>query len=716
MISFTSIYLPHPRAVTYISWRKTSRYFAEGTVVNCLLTCCKDNICRIWSETRQPDESSVYIADLTANTNQKKKQSDCLNRSVQKLFKIKSNYLNIQHNHSDLPSPSSSVDNQYANIGTPLRSSTLQNIHEDDAISNSNVASNHSGTLPPSRSSSSSSLPFSHSTSSTPYFVRFHLATTIDPNGASLKPQNIPSFQNTAFIVQWMNNKDFYNSFSIEQYLQNLQRRNNKSSHPISTSDTEEPLTTIENPVDSLNGQEKRLPLTNNRNQLSDESKYFLQTRHFFRKLIEEWKHSADVVFSIHPVDGSLLLWVIDCLDHSTRAPPVSWSPSNSSSALLNYQMLQRQVQVSFSARLPDIFPLGDAISLQPHLLIYCHEILFNQILSLNQNKLHEHLPTINMITKHTNGTLNLWSLTFNEQQKFQSLICVTHAARMCGHNFPIRHIICHPIVPLVLTSSFYEEPHETHHGSKQRFENSLILWSTEPIGPLTVNDGITELARMKSPRSQAFRLIAWFPMVMPCMNIDLLRESPSVLFCASDGEYLRIYQVICNAKTLLASQFTTSKSHGSLSDNDQRLNSNTSTSSEFNGYRLNIVSHQSNARPSCVLSLDQIADSKCVWQRAELIHIFPANAIENLTQEISSTKVYYLVLVEKSVTFDHQSSIHMWKITINYPDDDKESFNFNQWTNKNEWLVQVQSSKVCLFSVCLSTNVYRSFYFSTIE
>jgi hypothetical protein len=43
-------------------------------------------------------------------------------------------------------------------------------------------------------------------------------------------------------------------------------------------------------------------------------------------------------------------------------------------------------------------------------------------------------------------------------------------------------------------------------------------------------------------------------------MNIPLLRESPSVLFCASDGKHLRIYQVVCNAKTLLASQYSTSK------------------------------------------------------------------------------------------------------------------------------------------------------------
>ncbi len=43
-------------------------------------------------------------------------------------------------------------------------------------------------------------------------------------------------------------------------------------------------------------------------------------------------------------------------------------------------------------------------------------------------------------------------------------------------------------------------------------------------------------------------------------MSINLLRESPSVLFCASDGKRLRVYQVVCNAKALLTSQISYSK------------------------------------------------------------------------------------------------------------------------------------------------------------
>lgn len=419
--------------------------------------------------------------------------------------------------------------------------------------------------LSSSSSSSTSSLAqinlqSSSSSPSTNKYLRFHLATTINPSTDSLLAPNIPTHKDYMFIVQWLNNKDLYNSFCIEQFLIEIQRKIRRQASIVTTADTEDSnsnelqldLTTVNDKPSMNEGQ----------NSFLNDSKHFLQIRNYFKKIIDEWKHSPDVVFSIHPTDGSLLLWVIDWLDeplvNSTKIP--SSSSSSLSSSLIKYQMFHRQVQVSFSARIPDIFPLGDALSLQPHLIIYCNNYLLDQFMSLNQTKQKQHLPIINMITKHTNGTLNLWSLTFHEEQKFQSLVCVSHTARMCGHHFPIRNIISHPIVSLVLTTSYYDEHNELNYGKKQRYDNSLILWSTEPIGPLTKTGGISELARMESVKNGAFKLVTWFPLVLPSMNTNLLRESPSVLFCASDGKCLRIYQVICNGKALLTSQLATSK------------------------------------------------------------------------------------------------------------------------------------------------------------
>ncbi|CAF4557049.1 unnamed protein product [Rotaria sp. Silwood1] len=704
IISFTSTYLPHPRAVTYISWRQTSQFFAEGTVVNCLLTCCKDNICRIWCETMQQDESAIYINDPTTIRTQRKRQTECLDKSVQKLYKLRYNYFIPISNRPDVSSPASYVDHQDPHTPASLISSNTALTNDED-INNAN--GQVITTLSSSPSSSTSSLVQNNSQSSTLLSsthrrLRFHLATTINPSTDSLLAPNIPTHKDYMFIVQWLNNKDLYNLFSIEQFLLDIQR---KLKRPT--------ISSINIDTDDTNSNDTQIDLTTinkTRNSQVDDSKYVLQIRNYLKKLIDEWKNSSDVVFSIHPIDGSLLLWVIDWLDQPlTKLSSSSCSSSSltsPSSSLMKYQMLHRQVQVSFSARIPDIFPLGDALSLQPHLIIYCNHFLFDQYLSLNQTKEIQHLPIINMITKHTNGTLNLWSLTFHEEQKFQSLTCVTHTARMCGHHFPIRHIVCHPTVSLVLTSSYYDENNELNYGKKQRYDNSLILWSTEPIGPLTMTGGITELARIESINNGAFKLIAWFPLVMPCMNINLLRESPSLLFCASDGKYLRVYQVVCNAKALLTSQIATSKSYqvlGNFESNSIR----SSPSTDLNAPRLNVVSNQSTARPSCVLSLAEISDSKCIWTHAELIHIFPANAIDDHSEQTTTSKIYYLVLVEKSNNNNDnsQSYIHMWKIIITYPDDDNESISINNFTNDNEWIVQVQSSKVSTYILPLDSN-----------
>ena len=604
-------------------------------------------------------------------------------------FSFRYNYfIPIPANQQEISSPTSYTDNQVSPTPPSL-------IFSNDDDNNNPMNQTVTALSSSSSSSSLASLNQFNSNLSTIYTnqkrLRFHLATTINPSTDSLLAPTIPTHKDYMFIVQWLNNKNLYNLFEVEQFVIEMQRKARTQTTLPTIVDTDD-VNSNETQIDLTNLNEKR-PTVFGRNCLLDDSKHFVQIRNSLKKLIDEWKNSPDVVFSIHPTDGSLLLWVIDWLDQ----PLSNTTKLNASSTLINYQIFHRQVQVSFSARLPDIFPLGDALSLQPHSLIYCADFNLDRTLLLKKHKHKQHLPYVNMITKHTNGTLNLWSLTFNEQQKFQSLTCVTHTARMCGHPFPIRNIICHPIVPLVLTSSCYDEKSQWN---QQKYVNSLILWSTEPIGPLTITGGITELARIDSRNDRAFELLAWFPLVMPCMNINLLRESPSVLFCASDGKRLRVYQVVCNAKNLLASQYSTSKSYQTFNDSDNPIRISPST--DFTGPKLNVVSNQSTARPSCVLSLAEIADSECTWTNAELIHIFPANAIDDQSEQTSLYKIYYLVLLEKS---SNENRIHMWKIQITYPDDDNESISMNSFNNDNEWLVQIQSSKVSTYTLPLLSN-----------
>ena len=70
--------------------------------------------------------------------------------------------------------------------------------------------------------------------------------------------------------------------------------------------------------------------------------------------------------------------------------------------------------------------------------------------------------PVVKMISKHTNGTLNLWSVTFADRSKFATLLNINHKARASGHRFRVNDIACHPVLPLLLTTSHHNVVHRT--------------------------------------------------------------------------------------------------------------------------------------------------------------------------------------------------------------------------------------------------------------
>lgn len=63
------------------------------------------------------------------------------------------------------------------------------------------------------------------------------------------------------------------------------------------------------------------------------------------------------------------------------------------------------------------------------------------------------------MVTKHTNGTLNLWQLTFADKSKFSQVLSIGHASRASGHRFRVNDVTCHPVLPLLLTTSHHNLP-----------------------------------------------------------------------------------------------------------------------------------------------------------------------------------------------------------------------------------------------------------------
>lgn len=217
-----------------------------------------------------------------------------------------------------------------------------------------------------------------------------------------------------------------------------------------------------------------------------------------------------------------------------------------------------RQAQVSFSSRLPNAFPIPDARTMASNVLMYCNysKMDIKSAMKMSESKVSmmEHegfvrhsgqpatatgknspgqndnmlIPNVLMISKHSNGSINQWQISFSDNSKFQTIVSVAHASRACGHRFRTNSASCHPVLPLLLTTSHHNIPEEESpekdsatdddgesHGGFS-FCSELILWRVDPVGPLSKSGGIVELARINAPPISAFSNVAWVPTLLP--------------------------------------------------------------------------------------------------------------------------------------------------------------------------------------------------------
>lgn len=339
------------------------------------------------------------------------------------------------------------------------------------------------------------------------------------------------------------------------------------------------------------------------------------------------------------------------------------------------------------------------------------------------------------MVTKHSNGTLNLWQLTFAFKTKFTQVLSIGHVSRASGHRFRVNDITCHPVLPLLVSTSHHNLPDSAEAKSPQSpfeqplsgglggsasgtggaggnggssngdkdvftptgFCSELILWRVDSVGPLCHSGGVSELARINSPEISAFSNVAWIPTLLPSTTLGSYSNSPSACFVASDGENLRVYQAVIDARTLLAeiscseNLNTLHKSH-SLSSMISNASSTMRAQRSALHDKLKVVSQQSTARPGCILQLDAISDAKHDWQNTQFLHVFQAqlitggqrtpqsdphdleeprlnallesdmDAIVDLQRNADFEEPFYIVNIEKTL---RGSTIHMWRIVI---------------------------------------------------
>ncbi|XP_037115641.1 dmX-like protein 1 isoform X2 [Syngnathus acus] len=651
-ISFSFVYLAHPRSVIGFSWRKTSKYMPRGSVCNVLLTSCKDSVCRLWAETLLPADS--LLAGHHGN----------------------------QHGDAQrCASSSSRICNGRTQAGTAQEPAFFRDAPQPSLSGclsyNQNRHSSHK--------KSGDNLPHANA------LCHFHIAASINP--ATDIPL-LPSISSLSagedeepgglFIVHWLNNKELHFTLAMEVFLQqfrgSLEQQNDCSQQELSNEDNYDDEVTSK-PSDPQ-GPDVMEP-------------HFAAAEHHVDVLLDEWNKGADMLFSIHPMDGSLLVWNVDWLDE--------YHPG-----------MFRQAQVSFVSRIPVAFPAGDAISLSHSVVMYaCNKNVDLAIQhgrqrppgnTLPQNKsvlisygrqvkvapcsslrLSIFTPNVLMISKHDDGSLNQWGVSFAEDSAFSTVLSVSHKSRYCGHRFHLNDLACHSVLPLLLTTSHHNAlrspevdsilaPPEVSSGSRgsrssrlslgsvsqdpNAIYSELILWRVDPVGPLSLSGGVSELARINSLHASAFANVAWLPTLIPSSCLGAYCNSPSACFVASDGHSLRLYQAVIEAKKLLSE----------LSNPEI---------SKYVGEVFNIVSQQSTAKPGCIIELDAVTDFQ--GKETQLLHVFEEDLIlgnerpgnwQEMTDSSRSghnkptfAASFFLVVVE--LTPSGQSLLQMWHLHL---------------------------------------------------
>uniref|UniRef100_A0A914UQD9 Uncharacterized protein n=1 Tax=Plectus sambesii TaxID=2011161 RepID=A0A914UQD9_9BILA len=266
-----------------------------------------------------------------------------------------------------------------------------------------------------------------------------------------------------------------------------------------------------------------------------------------------------------------------------------------------------------------------------------------------------------------------------DEKSRFSNILNIAHKSRMCGHRFRISQVVCHSVLPLLLTASQY--------GKKTGSDSSseLILWKVYPVGPLCKSGGVRELARVTSNSAKAFTGLAWVPAILPSSTLGSVCNSPSSCFVASDGLGLRVYQAVVDARGLLAEIYsgkTRAASASSSSEHEDDVPAKRALHDTFT-----VVSTQSTAKPGCVLQLAQLSDAAYNSESVLLLHVFherlivgeiqdshdrPAHstpeghrcevAVIDRSKSAVFSDCYYVVLIEKDGAF---AKVHMWSLEI---------------------------------------------------
>ncbi|CAJ0597034.1 unnamed protein product [Cylicocyclus nassatus] len=398
--------------------------------------------------------------------------------------------------------------------------------------------------------------------------VQFHLAATIDVkavNGVVLcEPLHL----------HWMNNKELEFDIEIEKLLSEAVclENNRLDRGSMGLHVTGSPARECSPFSSDLHPEKVKL-----KDSIDTFSRNAFDLK--LEILLGRWIRSTDVLFAVHPVDGSFLTWTVEWLDDANR-----------------------QAIVSFTSILPAAIPVIDASSIHPTVHTFIPQKYTYNVYRKKED-CEEDGRTSNgvcLLTNHENGSLNLWHMTMDGNTTLGKVRCITHISRMCGHRFCVTQVVAHPLLPLLLTVS--QSRCSQADGTAENSE--VVLWRTSPIGPLCKTGGVKELARIISPIHLGVRT-AWIPALLP-----------KCCFIVSDGENLVIYQANVRVRDLVELDNSTKENESPVASL-----STTKLSQKF-------TSTSPHQLHTCVVEVGRISGAVSATSELLSLHVIPEHIV----------------------------------------------------------------------------------------
>ena len=378
-----------------------------------------------------------------------------------------------------------------------------------------------------------------------------------------------------------------------------------------------------------------------------------------FLKFLDDWCNSADLLLCVHPNSGSLMIWTVEGLDSSSTC--------------------HRLAHVNFSSCLPHIFPPSDAFTLCQELLTFRHKPVLDSVVSHNiscdnfdgvlvvddadnaessanakpySERLVDPASSLSVLSCHTNGSLNLWSVELGALP-FTSVSGLIHVAHVSGHHSSITSVVKHPSLPVVISTSSVTEDRD----------GELIVWRSGRLGVYSNKSRLAELSRISSSHPNSFKHVAWFPLMC---SITLKSHIPiGGVFVTVVGNSLCMFE-----SNFYSSYSVNKKRHSSLHAFDTVGKTHpTITTSALD------ISTFVGSNPLCFMGCleKELFSSKesCVI----FMHVYPAGCFPSLQSEDEDGEVFYVLVLENVIpgtkgesyrSYSHiQTVAHLWKVVM---------------------------------------------------